>query len=78
MIKNSQYRKIFHPESLLAGKDAANNCGNRAAGGGTGPGLGALILQRIAVDCIRKSKVCICDSAHIIWHYIYIYIYIYI
>ena len=30
---------------------------NHAVGGGTGAGLGALILERIAVDYRKKSKV---------------------
>ena len=32
---------------------------NHSVGGGTGSGLGALILERIAVDYRKKSKVCI-------------------
>ena len=31
---------------------------NHSVGGGTGSGLGALILERIAVDYRKKSKVC--------------------
>ena len=32
---------------------------NHSVGGGTGSGLGALILERIAVDYRKKSKVCL-------------------
>ena len=31
---------------------------NHSVGGGTGSGLGALMLERIAVDYRKKSKVC--------------------
>merc|ERR1711878_157838 len=47
-------------EFLLNGKeDAANNFarGHYTVGGGTGSGLGALILERIAVDYRKKSKI---------------------
>ena len=32
---------------------------NHSVGGGTGSGLGALILERVAVDYRRKTKVCL-------------------
>ena len=47
----------------------ANNCDilqgfiiHHSVGGGTGSGLGALMLERIAVDYRKKSKVCVNDT----------------
>eukprot|EP00761_Pharyngomonas_kirbyi_P012856 gb/GECH01012883.1/.p1 GENE.gb/GECH01012883.1/~~gb/GECH01012883.1/.p1 ORF type:complete len:450 (+),score=138.75 gb/GECH01012883.1/:1-1350(+) len=89
-IRTGDYRKLYHPGSILSGKeDAANNfarghytvgkdmvdkvmdrirrlsddCGGlqgflvfNAVGGGTGSGLGGLIMERLSVDFAKKSK----------------------
>eukprot|EP00808_Paulinella_micropora_P029445 g14900.t1 len=89
-VRSGKYKKLFHPEQLLSGKeDAANNyarghytvgknivdnaldrirrladsCSGlqgflvfHAVGGGTGSGLGALLLERLSVDYGKKSK----------------------
>eukprot|EP01104_Vermistella_antarctica_P009907 TRINITY_DN25_c0_g1_i2.p1 TRINITY_DN25_c0_g1~~TRINITY_DN25_c0_g1_i2.p1 ORF type:complete len:457 (-),score=132.80 TRINITY_DN25_c0_g1_i2:139-1509(-) len=93
-IRTGEYRKLFHPEQLLTGKeDAANNyarghytvgkemvdhCLDRirkladqcdglqgflifhSVGGGTGSGLGSLLLERLSVDYGKKSKLDFC------------------
>ena len=89
-IRTGAYRELYHPESIISGKeDAANNyarghytigkdiidkvldqirkqadnCGAlqgflvfHSTGGGTGSGLGSLLLERLAVDFSRKTK----------------------
>ncbi|KGO64394.1 Tubulin [Penicillium italicum] len=67
-IRTGTYRNLFHPEQLISGKeDAANNCMSpsylksgflifRSIGGGTGSGFGALLLERLAAEYGRKSK----------------------
>lgn len=89
-IRTGTYRQLFHPDSLISGKeDAANNfarghytvgkeiidlCLDRirkladdctglqgflvfnSIGGGTGSGLGSLLLERLSVDYGKKSK----------------------
>jgi len=89
-VRTGTYRKLFHPEQLISGKeDAANNyarghytvgkdivdlCLDRirrladmcsglqgflvfnSVGGGTGSGLGSLLLERLSVDYGKKSK----------------------
>merc|ERR1712054_496463 len=64
-IRTGTYRQLFHPEQLISGKeDAANNCTGlqgfmvfNACGGGTGSGLGCLLLERLSVDYGKKSKI---------------------
>mmetsp|Transcript_10429 Transcript_10429/g.15420 ORF Transcript_10429/g.15420 Transcript_10429/m.15420 type:complete len:456 (-) Transcript_10429:120-1487(-) len=89
-VRTGLYRKLYHPEQMLSGKeDAANNyarghytvgkdhvdqaldrirkladsCGSlqgflvfHSTGGGTGSGLGSLLLERLTVDYGRKTK----------------------
>uniref|UniRef100_A0A7S0AR42 Tubulin beta chain n=1 Tax=Minutocellus polymorphus TaxID=265543 RepID=A0A7S0AR42_9STRA len=89
-VRTGTYRKLYHPEQIIAGKeDAANNYARghytigkeivdqvldrvrkladnctglqgflvfHATGGGTGSGLGSLLLERLSVDYGRKSK----------------------
>ncbi|KAJ0734903.1 Tubulin alpha chain [Helianthus annuus] len=62
-VRTGTYRQIFHPEQLISGKeDAANNFARghyttfNAVGGGTGSGLGSLLLERLSVDYGKKSK----------------------
>ncbi|KAF8742445.1 hypothetical protein AX14_004314 [Amanita brunnescens Koide BX004] len=93
-VKSGTYRSLFHPETLISGKeDAANNyarghytvgkelidpvmerirrladnCSGlqgffvfHSFGGGTGSGLGALVLERLSTDYGRKSKLEFC------------------
>ncbi|CAJ1400124.1 unnamed protein product [Effrenium voratum] len=66
-VRTGTYRQLFHPEQLISGKeDAANNFASRsnlgfcvynAVGGGTGSGLGCLMLERLSVDYGKKSKI---------------------
>jgi len=90
-IQHNEFRKLFHPQQMITGKeDAANNfarghytvgkdiidpCIERirrladscdglqgfmqfsAVGGGTGSGLGSVILERLSVDYGKLSKV---------------------
>jgi tubulin alpha len=89
-IRTGDYRELYHPDSIISGKeDAANNfarghytigkdiidsvldkirkmsdnCSGlqgflvfHSTGGGTGSGLGCLLLERLAVDYSRKTK----------------------
>ena len=89
-VRSGAYRELYHPESLITGKeDASNNYARghytvgknisslvlerirrqaeqcdklqgflsfNAVGGGTGSGLGALILEQIAVDYAKTCK----------------------
>ncbi|KAF5782459.1 putative tubulin [Helianthus annuus] len=62
-VRTGTYRQIFHPEQLISGKeDAANNFARghytmfNAVGGGTGSGLGSLLLERLSVDYGKKSN----------------------
>ena len=89
-IRTGEYRDLYHPESIINGKeDAANNYARghytigkdiidtvldkvrkvadnctalqgflifHSTGGGTGSGLGSLLLERLAVDYSRKTK----------------------
>eukprot|EP00889_Picochlorum_renovo_P008815 jgi/Picre1/35845/NNA_003305.t1 len=65
-VRTGTYRQLFHPEQLISGKeDAANNFARghytgflvfNAVGGGTGSGLGSLLLERLSVDYGKKSK----------------------
>jgi len=89
-IRTGEYKSLYHPESIISGKeDAANNYARghytigkdiidtvvdkvrkmsdncsalqgflifHATGGGTGSGLGSLLLERLAVDFSRKTK----------------------
>jgi tubulin alpha len=89
-IRTGDYRSLYHPESIINGKeDAANNYARghytigkdiidtvidkvrkmsdncqalqgflifHSTGGGTGSGLGSLLLERLAVDFSRKTK----------------------
>jgi len=89
-VRNGPYKKLFHPEQLISGKeDAANNyarghytvgkelidqvmdrirklsdqCAGlqgfmvfHSFGGGTGSGFGALVMERLASDYGKKSK----------------------
>ena len=64
-VRTGTYRQLFHPEQLISGKeDAANNYARglqgflvfNAVGGGTGSGLGSLLLERLSVDYGKKSK----------------------
>merc|ERR1712158_127841 len=63
-VRTGTYRQLFHPEQLISGKeDAANNFTGlqgfmvyNACGGGTGSGLGCLLLERLSVDYGKKSK----------------------
>jgi len=89
-IRTGKYCSLFHPESIINGKeDAANNFARghytigkdiidnvmdkvrkmsdnctalqgflifHSTGGGTGSGLGSLLLERLAVDFSRKTK----------------------
>jgi len=89
-IRTGAYRELYHPESIISGKeDAANNYARghytigkdiidtvvdkvrkmsdncsalqgflifHSTGGGTGSGLGSLLLERLAVDFSRKTK----------------------
>ncbi|TKY60025.1 Tubulin alpha-3 chain [Spatholobus suberectus] len=65
-VRAGSYRQLFHPEQLISGKeDAANNFarghytglpGLQRRGGGTGSGLGSLLLERLSVDYGKKSK----------------------
>jgi len=89
-VRSGSYRKLYHPEQIISGKeDAANNYARghytigkeivdsvldrvrkladactglqgflvfHATGGGTGSGLGSLLLERLSVDYGRKSK----------------------
>ncbi|KAI3981458.1 hypothetical protein MKX01_007385 [Papaver californicum] len=65
-VRAGTYRQLFHPEQLISGKeDAANNFARghytrflvfHAVGGGTGSGLGSLLLERLSVDYGKKSK----------------------
>ncbi len=89
-VRTGTYRKLYHPEQIISGKeDAANNYARghytvgkevvddvldrirrlsdqctglqgflvfHATGGGTGSGLGSLLLERLSVDYGRKSK----------------------
>ncbi|THH16435.1 hypothetical protein EW146_g4199 [Bondarzewia mesenterica] len=93
-VKTGPYRSLFHPETMLTGKeDAANNyarghytvgkelidpamdklrrltdnCNGlqgffifHSFGGGTGSGFGALLLERLATEYGRKSKLEFC------------------
>jgi tubulin alpha len=89
-IRTGEYKSLYHPESIINGKeDAANNYARghytigkdiidtvvdkvrkmsdncsalqgflifHSTGGGTGSGLGSLLLERLAVDFSRKTK----------------------
>ncbi|GLB33981.1 putative steryl acetyl hydrolase [Lyophyllum shimeji] len=89
-VRTGPYRSLFHPETLLTGKEdaasnyarghytigkekidlvmdkvrrLADNCSGlqgffvfHSFGGGTGSGLGALILERLSTDYGKKSK----------------------
>ena len=89
-IRTGDYRDLYHPDSIISGKeDAANNyarghyttgkdmidrvmdkvlkmtdnCSSlqgflvfHSTGGGTGSGFGSLILERLAIDFSRKTK----------------------
>merc|ERR1719488_433278 len=63
-VRTGTYRQLYHPEQIISGKeDAANNYARlqgflvfNAVGGGTGSGLGALLLERLSVDYGKKSK----------------------
>ncbi|KAF4601981.1 hypothetical protein EYR40_005182 [Pleurotus pulmonarius] len=89
-VRNGTYRSLFHPETLVTGKEdaasnyarghytigkeqidlvmdkvrrLADNCSGlqgffifHSFGGGTGSGLGALILERLSTDYGKKSK----------------------
>lgn len=89
-IRTGTYRKLFHPEYLISGKqDAANNFARghytigkeiidlaldkirrladnctglqgfmvtNSVGGGSGSGLGSLLLERLSVDYGKKTK----------------------
>ncbi|KAB2005364.1 hypothetical protein ERO13_D11G245300v2 [Gossypium hirsutum] len=65
-VRSGAFRQLFHPEQLISGKeDAANNFARghytgflvfNAVGGGTGSGLGSLLLERFSVDYGKKSK----------------------
>jgi len=89
-VRNGQYKRLFHPEQLITGKeDAANNYARghytigkeiidnvldrirkiadscdglqgfllfHSFGGGTGSGFGALLLESLASDYGKKSK----------------------
>ncbi|KAH8091459.1 hypothetical protein JL720_5764 [Aureococcus anophagefferens] len=69
-VRTGTYRQLYHPEQIISGKeDAANNYARghytigkeigfafHATGGGTGSGLGSLILERLSVDYGRKSR----------------------
>ncbi|KAG6821556.1 Tubulin beta chain [Arthromyces matolae] len=93
-VKTGVYRSLFHPETMISGKeDAANNyarghytvgkelidpvmdrlrrladnCSGlqgffvfHSFGGGTGSGLGALLLERLSTDYGKKSKLEFC------------------
>ncbi|KAJ7875135.1 tubulin alpha [Mycena olivaceomarginata] len=93
-VKTGPYRSLFHPETMVTGKeDAANNyarghytvgkelidpvmdkirrladnCSGlqgffvfHSFGGGTGSGLGALLLERLSTDYGKKSKLQFC------------------
>ena len=93
-VRTGTYRKMFHPDYLIAGKeDAANNfargkytigqeiidltldkirkladgCTNlqgfmlfNSIGGGTGSGLGSLLMERLAVDYGKKPNMSFC------------------
>lgn len=90
-VRSGAYKKLYHPEQLITGKeDAANNyarghytvgkeivdtaldrirkiadnCSGlqgflifSSVGGGTGSGLGSLLLERLSVDYGKKSKI---------------------
>ena len=45
-VRTGTYRQLFHPEQLVF----------NAVGGGTGSGLGSLLLERLSVDYGKKSK----------------------
>ncbi|VAH09628.1 unnamed protein product [Triticum turgidum subsp. durum] len=56
-VRTGAYRQLFHPEKL------SDNCTGlqgflvfNAVGGGTGSGLGSLLLERLSVDYGKKSK----------------------
>jgi len=89
-VRNGKYRSLFHPETMITGKEdaasnyarghytigkekidnvvdrirrLADNCSGlqgffvfHSFGGGTGSGLGALILERLSTDYGKKSK----------------------
>ncbi|ETW83739.1 alpha 3 tubulin [Heterobasidion irregulare TC 32-1] len=93
-VKTGTYRSLFHPETMLTGKeDAANNYARghytvgkelidpameklrrltdntnglqgffvfHSFGGGTGSGFGALLLERLATEYGKKSKLEFC------------------
>lgn len=90
-VRTGTYRELFHPDTLISGKeDAANNFARghytvgkdiidlcldkirrqadmctglqgflifNSVGGGTGSGLGSLLLERLSVDYGKKSKI---------------------
>jgi tubulin alpha len=94
-IRTGDYRSLYHPESIISGKeDAANNYARghytigkdiidtvvdkvrkmsdnctalqgflifHSTGGGTGSGLGSLLLERLAVD-IQQTVVQVLQS----------------
>ncbi|KZT13022.1 alpha2 tubulin [Laetiporus sulphureus 93-53] len=100
-VKSGKYRYLFHPETMLTGKeDAANNyarghytvgkdmidpvmdrlrrlvdnCSGlqgffvfHSFGGGTGSGFGALLLERLATEYGKKSKLefCVYPAPHL-------------
>ena len=89
-VKIGKYKKLYHPDQLISGKeDAANNYARghytigkeivetvlekirklsdnctglqgflifNSVGGGTGSGLGSLLLERLSIDYGKKSK----------------------
>ncbi len=69
-IRCSKYRQIYNPEYLLSEiindrlRKLFDNCDNlegvltnRSVGGGTGSGLGSLILEQIGINYKKKLKV---------------------
>ena len=54
-VRTGTYRQLFHPEQLISGKEQGFLVFN-AVGGGTGSGLGSLLLERLSVDYGKKSK----------------------
>jgi len=90
-VRSGPYKRLYHPEQLISGKeDAANNFSRghytigknmvdtaldrirrlaevckglqgflifHAVGGGTGSGLGSLLMERLSVDYGKKSKI---------------------
>jgi len=90
-VRTGKYKRLYHPEQLISGKeDASNNYARghytvgknivdtaldrirrvaevckglqgflifHAVGGGTGSGLGSLLMERLSVDYGKKSKI---------------------